>query len=384
MVIECHHCGARFSRVELKPGECARCSRCDSVLESFSRMTPSAWLALIVTSLMVFVIANAYPIATLDFQGLTQSARFIDAVRVTLHDGFWEVATVTFLVAFLLPFLHMLLLLWLVAPMALGRQGVGVEAGLKLYKLIKPWSMVPVLLMGIIVTIVKMAGMATLIPGIGLLATALTAVLITFLSQLDYHSLQRMLSDSGAHLKHHHKVKPPSLSALHKTWALLFTAVILYIPANLLPIMKITMFGQTSGHTIMGGVIELAQYGSWDLAAIVFIASILVPTAKIIILSTLVWLTQQRQKTNLKKRTQYYKFVEFVGQWSMIDVFVVILFCALGQFGAVMSIQPSAGVIAFAGVVVITMIAAMGFDPRLAWRRAGYHATFTASPKEPI
>lgn len=384
MSLDCHHCGARFHRVELKPGECARCDRCDSVLESYTIMTPNAWLAMIVTALIVFIIANAYPIATLSFQGLSQSARFIDAVMVTWHDGYWEVAVVTFLVAFFLPFMHMLLLLWLVAPIALGRQGVGVAAGLKLFKLIKPWSMVPVLLMGIIVTIVKMAGMATLIPGIGLVATALTAVLITLMSQLDYHRLRTMLKDYGVHLKSDSHSKPPSVRSISQTWALLMTAVILYIPANLLPIMEITMFGQSSGHTIMGGVIELAQYGSWDLAAIVFIASILVPTAKIMILSTLVWLTQTRQATNLKQRTTYYKFVEFVGQWSMIDVFVVILFCALGQFGAVMSITPSGGVIAFAGVVVLTMIAAMGFDPRLAWRRAGYHATFKAKNKEKI
>lgn len=379
MVLDCHHCGAQFKRVKLAPGQCARCDRCDSVLESYSSITPSTWLALILTAIMLFVMANAYPIATLSFQGLSQSARFIDAVRVTWLDGYWEVATVTFFVAFLLPFLHLILLLWLIAPIALKRQGVGIQAGLKLYKLIKPWSMVPVLLMGILVAIVKMAGMATLIPGIGLIATALTAVLITLLSQLDYHRLHLMLTDYGVQLTDTHHAKPPNIASINRTWALLITAVILYVPANLLPIMDISMFGQSSAHTIMGGVIELAQYGSWDLAAIVFIASIVVPTAKIIILATLVWLTQSKERSNLKQRTQYYKFVEFVGQWSMIDVFVVILFCALGQFGAVMSIKPSAGVIAFAAVVVLTMLAALGFDPRLAWRRAGYYRTFQSN-----
>jgi paraquat-inducible protein A len=379
MSLDCHHCGARFRQVELHPGECARCDRCDSVLDSYSSLKPSHWLALVLATFIIFVIANAYPIATLTFQGLSQSARFIDAVIVTLHDGYWEVATVTFFVAFLLPFLHMLLLVWLLAPMALGRQGVGMEAGLMLYKFIKPWSMVPVLLMGIIVTIVKMAGMATFIPGIGLVATALTAVMITLLSQLDHHRLQLMLKGYGVRFSEKHHAKPPSVKSINKTWALLATAIILYIPANVLPIMQITTFGQSTQHTIMGGVIELVNYGSWDLAAIIFIASILVPTAKIIILGTLVWLTQQRSNSNLKQRTRYYKFVEFVGQWSMIDVFVVILLCALGQFGAVLSIQPNAGVVAFAGVVVLTMVAAMGFDPRLAWRRAGHFATFRTS-----
>jgi paraquat-inducible protein A len=146
----------------------------------------------------------------------------------------------------------------------------------------------------------------------------------------------------------------------------------MYLPANLLPIMQITSVGGTSGHTIVGGVIELYQLGSWDIALVVFVASVLVPVFKLIALSTLVALTQFGAASGLKSRTQLYRVVEFIGQWSMLDVFVVILLSALGQFGALLSIQPGSGAIAFGAVVILTMLAAISFDPRLAWRRAGH------------
>jgi paraquat-inducible protein A len=166
--------------------------------------------------------------------------------------------------------------------------------------------------------------------------------------------------------------KPPSPRQISRVWALLLAAAIMYLPANLLPIMQITSVGGTSGHTIVGGVIELYQLGSWDIALVVFVASVLVPVFKLIALSTLVALTQFGAASGLKSRTQLYRVVEFIGQWSMLDVFVVILLSALGQFGALLSIQPGSGAIAFGAVVILTMLAAISFDPRLAWRRAGH------------
>jgi paraquat-inducible protein A len=161
---------------------------------------------------------------------------------------------------------------------------------------------------------------------------------------------------------------------------LLLAALILYIPANLLPIMSIAAFTGASAHTIMGGVIELVGMGSWDIALVVFVASVVVPSFKLICLGTLVWLAQQKNGQALRRRTQLYAVVEFIGQWSMLDVFVVILLSALGRFGALLSIQPGAGAVAFGAVVVLTMLAAASFDPRLAWRRAGHRKHFSVQP----
>ena len=142
--------------------------------------------------------------------------------------------------------------------------------------------------------------------------------------------------------------------------------------------MKIDSIAGSSAHTILGGVIELIGMGSYSIAAVVFIASVVVPLFKLLCLAILVYLAQQRASQALRTRTHLYQVVEFIGQWSMLDVFVVILLSALGRFGALLTIEPGGGAAAFAGVVILTMLAALGFDPRLAWRRAGHRRHFSS------
>jgi paraquat-inducible protein A len=162
---------------------------------------------------------------------------------------------------------------------------------------------------------------------------------------------------------------------------LLLAAAILYIPANALPVMYIGTMNGREGHTILGGVIELANMGSWGIAAVVFTASVFVPIFKILLLGTLLWLTQRRSDVGLKRRTRLYRLVEKIGPWSMLDIFVVILLTSLGNFGQLLSISPGGGAIAFGAVVVLTMLSAMHFDSRLAWRRAG-HRRFVVWPEK--
>lgn len=162
-----------------------------------------------------------------------------------------------------------------------------------------------------------------------------------------------------------HSRKPASLT---RTWALLLAAAALYVPANVLPIMNInSVFLGDSGHTILGGVVELWQTGSWDIALIVFVASIVVPLTKMLALAALASSVERGSRFNLRQRTRLYEMIEFIGQWSMLDVFVVILLAALAHFQGLMEISagPAAG--AFGIVVVLTMLAAMSFDPRIAW-----------------
>lgn len=165
----------------------------------------------------------------------------------------------------------------------------------------------------------------------------------------------------GAHL--HHR-KPDSIA---RTWAFLIAACILYIPANLLPVMETgSLFGAQSD-TIMSGVIYLWVSGSWPLAALIFFASIMVPLAKIIALIVLVVSVQRRSAWAPHQRARLYRVTEFVGRWSMIDIFVVAILAALVQFQALATIRAGSGATAFGAVVVLTMFAAEAFDPRLIW-----------------
>lgn len=372
LTLFCHHCGVLYRRPVLAPGEWATCIRCSSTLESYSVFSAGAWLAVLIATVITFTLANAFPVATLFVQGAGQAASFMDAVIVTWEVGYPEVAILTFAAGFFLPACHLGLLIWIFGPMAFGRLPLFFEAAIHWVDRLKPWCMVPVFLMGVLVAVVKLAGLASLTPGIGLFATAITAVLITALSRLNSEKIRLMAHDLALPAGEAHIAKPPSPTLIMRTWALMLAAVIFYIPANMLPIMKVSSLGSDSAHTIMGGVIELWHMGSWDIALVVFIASVVVPLFKLVALGLLVLLTQLRASVNLRARTRLYVMVEFIGQWSMLDVFVVILLSALGHFGSLLSIEPGGGAAAFGCVVVLTMVAAMGFDPRLAWRLAGH------------
>ncbi len=165
-----------------------------------------------------------------------------------------------------------------------------------------------------------------------------------------------------------HLRKPESLQ---RTVALLATASLLYIPANVLPIMTTDQLGNEIDSTIMGGVVLLLQMGSIPVAAVIFIASVLVPLGKLFAMSWLCWSVFRRHRTSHRQRTVLYRAAEFIGRWSMVDVFVVTILVALIHFGGLLRITAGVASLAFGGVVIVTMLAAESFDPRLIWDQLG-------------
>lgn len=155
--------------------------------------------------------------------------------------------------------------------------------------------------------------------------------------------------------------------SVQTAWALLVAAAICYIPANLLPVLGTTALGSTEYDTILGGVVFLYTSGSWPLALIVLIASVMVPLGKLMALAYLLVTVQRGSVRSNRERTRLYRLVESIGRWSMLDVFVDTFTVALVQLSPLMSVQPGAGVVFFAAVVVLTMLAAESFDPRLIW-----------------
>ena len=141
----------------------------------------------------------------------------------------------------------------------------------------------------------------------------------------------------------------------------------LYIPAMLYPVTTVYALGQVQASTLMGSVIHFFESGSWPIAVIIFVASVAVPILKIIGLACLLVFAKRKNQQQRLQLTKLYRVVEFVGRWSMIDVFVVAILVALVQIGIFINIIPGLGIMAFTGVVVVTMFAAMQFDPRLIW-----------------
>lgn len=167
-----------------------------------------------------------------------------------------------------------------------------------------------------------------------------------------------------------HLRKPDSIA---RTWAFLIAAYILYIPANVLPMMRTGSLFGAQADTIMSGVVYLWHSGSWHIALVVFIASIVVPLAKMLSLTYLLISVQLGWTHRSLERTRLYRVLEFVGPWSMLDVYVVLILVALVQLKSLATIEPGPAVAAFGAVVVLTMFAAMAFDPRLLWESKERH-----------
>jgi paraquat-inducible protein A len=166
------------------------------------------------------------------------------------------------------------------------------------------------------------------------------------------------------------RLDPRRPGSLAFTAALTLAGFIFYLPANLFPVLTITRFGRSEAYTILGGVRDLAQAGLWPLALLVLLASIVVPVLKLGGLTWFLVAIRLRSPRLLRQRTIFYRFIDYIGRWSNIDVFVVAIVTALIQFGTFSTVEPGPGIASFAAVVVLTMIAADAFDPRLMWDAA--------------
>jgi paraquat-inducible protein A len=181
------------------------------------------------------------------------------------------------------------------------------------------------------------------------------------LSQNTKRSEDRRCSRCGASL---HERKPNSIA---RTWALVLAAFIFYIPANVLPITTVISLGKAQSDTIMSGVIYFIHTGMWPIALVIFLASIFIPLLKLLILIFLLISIQRKSSWRQQDRTRLYRITEIIGRWSMVDIFVVTILVALVHLGGLATIHAGPGAIFFGAVVVITIIAAMSFDPRLIW-----------------
>lgn len=307
----------------------------------------------------------------------------------------------TGLAGFWLPLTQLLFLLWGLLCIRSGRLPADFGLGMRFLHRLAPWSMVPVLMLGLLVAIIKFSGFARLELEPGLWGFAALTVLLTVLSRFSAHRLWRYAEDaamvpvSGHAADLQHKaaactacgylqnqmsssrptacqrcgasVRFRKVNANARVWAFILAASIVYIPANVLPVMQVRTATGVSLHTIVGGVIELWRMGSWDLAVIVFIASVIVPMSKLLVLAALQINRHWRGPEIQRQRTRLYEAVEFIGQWSMLDVFVVILMTALADFPGISEIVAGPGAASFGMVVVLTMLAAFSYDPRHGW-----------------
>jgi paraquat-inducible protein A len=419
-LIACHECDLLQRELPLPRNGVLRCCRCRAELSRNHPDSLDRALAFTLASMVLFVVGNVFPIVGLQVNGTLVETTLLGAARVLYDDGMWPLAGLVLATTFVMPVLQMTTMTYLLLPLRVGRAPYRTDLVFRLLQLARPWGMTEVLILGMLVALVKLAHIASVVPGTALwsfggLMLLLAAASAAFDSQevwartlaaeskgsgegtpagparntasipaastamgsglMTCHSCG-LLMRSAAHRHdavcprcggHVHARKPNSIS---RTWAFLVAAMVLYIPANLLPVMNTSSLFGSEKDTIMSGVVYLWTSGSWPLAIIVFIASVAVPMLKILALVFLVVCAQTRSRWVPQQRARIYRLVEIAGRWSMLDLYVITILVALVQFQGLATIQAGPAAIAFGSVVVLTMFAAMSFDPRLIWDKA--------------
>jgi paraquat-inducible protein A len=408
-LIACHECDLLQHETALAKGATARCRRCGATLYRSPPASVDRALALTLAAIVMFAVANAFPIVGLSVNGTLVETTLFGAARVLYDDGVWPLAGLVFVTTLLMPLLDMAAVTYVLLPLRAGHIPRRPDFVLRVLRRVTPWGMIEVLILGMLVALVKLAAIATVVPGIAMLAFGAVMLLLASAAvAFDQHDIWARIDsvrsaagapatqisasaptaaraglfvchDCGLLSKpalHAHEGRCPRCgSALHfrkpgsiaRTWAFVTAAIVLYIPANMLPVMDTSSLFGAQTDTILSGVVYLWTSGSWPLAVIVFIASIAVPMLKIIAIVFLVLTAQLRWRWLPERRTRIYRLVELVGRWSMLDIYVITILVALVQFNALATIQAGPGAIAFGAVVVLTMFAAMSFDPRLIW-----------------
>jgi len=376
--------------------------RCGHTLHKHQPDSLDRTLALTLAGIVLFVVANSFPFLSFQMQGQTTETTLFTGVRDLYQQGMWGLSAVVFFTSILAPGIQLALLMVVLIPLKLNRLPRGFPTLFRYVETLAPWGMMDVFMLGILVSVVKLSDMATIVPGTSLFAfLVLIFVLAAAQAALDpdivwsrvpvpadarrppragegvlsCHVCELVMPESAAVRADGHLCCPRCGEVLHarkpasiqKTWALLIAAVVCYLPANLLPIMSVTSLGQTQSDTILSGVIFLLAHGMWPLALVVFIASVLVPLLKLVILVYLLTSVQMRSARRPRDRTRLYRITEAVGRWSMVDIYVVTILVALVHLGNLATIEAEMGAVFFAAVVVLTMFAAMSFDPRLIW-----------------
>ncbi|WP_434985515.1 PqiA/YebS family transporter subunit [Vreelandella zhaodongensis] len=399
----CHECDWVSALPPLSSGEKATCPRCSHVLVKRHRYPAQRSMALALASLVALVIAISFPFISFSVGGIGNRIELSQTATtlIAFHQPVVAIAVIMTIV--ILPMVYLLGVMWLQYGLLRGRPMAFSRDIARSLAHLTPWMMADVFIIGALVSLIKIAGMAQIELGISFWAFCVFAVLLLMTTQsLDadwmWFSLEgeprapegtqtgttassqgitgcptcgliNRLSPQGesrcarCNEKLHQRVP----YSLQRTWALLFAATVMYIPANVYPIMTTTSLGHTTTSTIIGGVVQLLQMGSWPVAVVIFVASVIVPVGKLVALAWLCLMIQHTNELNAQSRTRLYRLTEFIGRWSMVDVFVVAILVALIRAGSLMSITPGPAALAFGSVVVLTMLAAMTFDPRLIW-----------------
>ncbi|HIF9341264.1 TPA: PqiA/YebS family transporter subunit [Photobacterium damselae] len=412
-LIACEECGLVVDIPDISNGQKASCPRCGHTLLKKINNPYQKLIAYGIACLIMLVLSVSFPFMSFSVQGLTHEITLANAAEMLRHfdNGILSALFTGFVLV--LPAFYVLAIMYLNYQAAKIHQGhydvkntETIKSLCRIIFKIEPWTMVDVFLIGVLVSLVKIAALADV--GLGSSFWAFCAYTILFVKCVSLVD-RTWLWDQFIPMTHIAGVKPGDDHSTHnhvachtcnqlnpmpttkhakclrcdsrlhvfdprmnlqRAWAFLIASIVFYIPANLYPMMYTVSLGQKDGSTIMGGVALLWHLGSYPVAAVIFFASIMIPMAKMFALMWLYYSASKKTDCSQRDAIQHlklYRITELIGRWSMIDIFVVSILVALVQLQNLMAILPGPAALSFAAVVVFTMLSAMTFDPRVFW-----------------
>ena len=400
--ILCPQCDMLVALPHLEHRHNATCPRCGTTLTTAwdePRRRPTAY---VLVALFMLLLANLFPFISMNVAGVSSEIELLEIPSVMFSENYASLGTFFLLFVQLVPAFCLITILLLVNRVRMPQRLKAILA--RILFTLKTWGMAEIFLAGVLVSFVKLMAYGDI--GVG--SSFLPWCLFCLLQLRTFQCVDRrwlwddiapmpkleqplkpgvtgirqglrscacctailpadQLECPRCHSKGHVRRK----NSLQWTMALLVTSIMLYLPANILPIMITDLLGDKMPSTILAGVVLLWSEGSYPVAMVIFLASIMVPTLKMIAIA---WLCldangMKRKHRDSERMHLIYEVVEFVGRWSMIDVFVIAVLSALVRIGGLMNIYPAIGALMFALVVIMTMFSAMTFDPRLSWDR---------------
>lgn len=354
-------------------------------------------LAATLTALLLYFPATFLPILIVEYNGQMRENIIATGASALWGQGYWSLATVVFLLTVAMPLAWLCALLAVLAVMAAGGRPAWLGPLMRFCQSCRPWAMPEIMLLGGFVAYSRVESMATTSIGTGGWSYLFYAAAVLAIDLLhDRHALWERVrptpaitQPAGAFACHtcRFPIEPDCAEtarrcicprcggatgqrkedAFNQCAAMVATAAILYIPANLLPVMTVLNFGERTPNTILSGIGELWDEGVWPLAIIVFVASLAVPLLKLLGLSWCLAMILRRSGSQLVARTRLVRLISFIGRWSNIDVFTISILCVLANFGNLEQVEVDPGAVCFAAVVILTMIASHRFDIRMMW-----------------
>ena len=400
----CHECDLLLALPVLKTGEKADCPRCNHTLVRRQTNAAERSLALAIATLILLGLSLSFPFLGFSLQGLGNGIALTETVSSLVVFEQPLVALIIMLTVLVLPLLYLCALCWLCVGIIRGQPLAQSPLIARTLNHVTPWMMADVFVIGTLVSMIKIIGMAEVELGLSFWTLCGYALLLLFTSQsvdrdwlwqaLDSKSmapaggqlgqvaaaqgltgcntcgLVNPITSGGRCERCDEPLHPYHGVNTQTTLALLGAAMLMFLPANLYPIMITTSLGSTEPATILQGVLMFFQHGDWPIALVILTASIFVPVGKMLALLWLCFVVQRQQQQPMERltRIRLYRITEFIGRWSMVDVFVVAIMVALIHSGDLISIAPGPAALAFTSVVILTMLAAMMFDPRSIWQ----------------